>query len=231
VAPIELTTEDGATVFVEGIVDRVDIMHRRDGQPYVRVVDYKSGSKTFTLSDIYYGLNMQMLIYLFSIWQNGRMELEGALPAGVLYMPARSRFVAAERHTSPEELSRERAKTFKMSGLVLEDEQVIEGMEQNARGIFIPAKLRPDGTVDGSSSVASLAQMGRLKAKIEKNISDMAQLLLAGQIAALPVSGSGYTPCSYCDYRQVCGYEEGHPCKEITKMKPAEVFEKLEEES
>ncbi len=229
VPPLELTTPDGATVLVEGIVDRVDIM-RRGEKKYVRVVDYKSGSKKFQLSDVYYGLNMQMLIYLFSIWQNGREELRDTLPAGVLYMPAHSRFVRTDRHISDQELGAERAKTYQMSGLVLEDREVIQGMEQEAKGIFIPAKLKPDDTVDAASSVATLAQMGKLKTRIEKNITQMAQLLLDGQIAALPVSDARYNPCSYCDYRQLCGYEEGHPCKELEKLKPSEFFDRLEED-
>ena len=99
VAPLELMLENGVRVSVEGIVDRVDLMEK-DGKKYVRVVDYKSGSKNFQLDDVYYGLNLQMLIYLFSIWKNGTGELANCLPAGVLYLPAKDHIITASRDTS-----------------------------------------------------------------------------------------------------------------------------------
>ena len=56
VAPLQLRLDDGTEVLVEGVVDRVDLMEK-EGRRYVRVVDYKSGSKNFKLDDVYYGLN------------------------------------------------------------------------------------------------------------------------------------------------------------------------------
>ena len=119
VAPLELSLPDGTRVSVEGIVDRVDLMEK-DGRKYVRVVDYKSGSKAFRLDDVYYGLNLQMLIYLFSIWKNGKGELADCLPAGVLYLPAKDHIISTSREASDEQVEREHQKRYKMSGLVLE---------------------------------------------------------------------------------------------------------------
>lgn len=81
VAPLELMLENGVRVSVEGIVDRVDLMEK-DGKKYVRVVDYKSGSKNFQLDDVYYGLNLQMLIYLFSIWKTEQESLQTVFRQG-----------------------------------------------------------------------------------------------------------------------------------------------------
>lgn len=229
IEPLYLTTPAGTQVFVEGTVDRVDVLEK-GGRRYVRVVDYKSGSKTFQLSDIYYGLNMQMLIYLFSIWQNGREDLADALPAGVLYMPARSSYLSTDRGTPREELERERAKTYRMSGLILEDSQVVAGMERELQGIFIPAKQKADGSWDSASALANLARMGKLKERIEGNITKMAKSLLEGAVEALPVSGGDYHPCEYCDFAAVCGHEEGAPTRVVERMKNEALFQLLEQD-
>lgn len=217
VKPLELTTPDGVTVSVEGVVDRVDVMEK-DGKKYVRVIDYKSGSKTFNLSDIFYGLNMQMLIYLFSICQNGTGELEGALPAGVLYLPAKNVIVTADRGESDALVAAQQQKKRRMNGLILEDKDVVLGMEQDGKGVFIPAKLKADGELDARSSLASLEEMGQLKTKIEEEILAMAKELSAGKVEPLPVSGLGYDPCVYCEYRQVCGFEDGDRVRTIAEL-------------
>ncbi len=81
---------------VDGKIDRVDLMDR-DGVRYLRVVDYKTGKKEFRLSDIVYGMNMQMLIYLAALCENGGKRYGEFQPAGVLYMPANRPSVPAER--------------------------------------------------------------------------------------------------------------------------------------
>ena len=126
----------------------------------VRVVDYKSGSKVFRLDDVYYGLNLQMLIYLFTIWKNGTGRLEDALPAGVLYLPARDHIINTSRNASDQQVEQEHTKKYKMNGLVLEDPVCVYGMEQKAAGVFIPVKVKDSGGFDARSSLATLEQMG-----------------------------------------------------------------------
>ena len=88
VAPYSLPLPDGGTLQIKGSIDRVDRMER-DGKAYLRVVDYKSGGKEFLLSDVLNGLNMQMLIYLMCLWQNGAQRYGEVVPAGILYMPVK----------------------------------------------------------------------------------------------------------------------------------------------
>lgn len=97
VSPLHVKTADGQDVWVSGFIDRVDVMEQ-NGRKYVRVIDYKTGTKSFQLSDVFYGLNMQMLLYLFAIWQNGQKGLKNAYPAGILYC----------RRTTPSPLPRAR---------------------------------------------------------------------------------------------------------------------------
>ena len=139
VRPLTLTLPDGARISVQGKVDRVDVC-RENGRTYLRVVDYKTGSKQFDLSQVAEGLNLQMLIYLMAIWENGGERYGPVTPAGVLYLPARLPLVSVPRDTQGEELEKAQTRAMRMNGLLLDDPAVIEAMEPGAAGLFIPAK-------------------------------------------------------------------------------------------
>lgn len=228
VEPLRLETADGVSVVVEGVIDRVDIM-KKNGKRYVRVVDYKSGAKSFALHDILYGLNLQMLLYLFTIQENGTGELAETIPAGVLYMPVREHFISESRDAGDEKLAAEREKQWRMSGLLLEDEEVLRGMEREVAGVFIPAKLGKNG-LDAKSSLAGKAEMGRLSRKVKEMVVKMAESLTGGGIGATPVLAEDYLTCEYCDYRAVCGFEPGDPIREVAKIERPEIYKLLEEE-
>lgn len=206
-APLHVQTPDGRNIFISGYVDRVDVMEK-DGRKYVRVIDYKTGTKSFKLADVFYGLNMQMLLYLFAIWQNGREKLQNAFPAGILYLPAHNPITTAAREQDAQSIMSQNAKSLRMNGLVLNDPEVIAGMEKHAQGLYIPVKLKKDGTPDAYSSVCSLAKMGVLKRRVEATLCEMASRMFAGDIAAIPVDGSDYKPCGYCEYASVCLHTE-----------------------
>lgn len=226
VPPLVLPLPSGGKVSVEGVVDRVDLMHASDGV-YVRVVDYKSGAKTFSLSDALYGLNMQMLIYLFSIWEQGGGRFSGALPAGVLYFPARDSILSQGRDATEEELEQQRRKSFRMNGLLLDQLEVIYGMEKSGAGLYIPARVRKDGTLDSNSSAASMAQMKALSGYVKGKISGMASHLQAGSIPALPAFGAGYEGCAWCDYRSVCLREDADPVRELLSLDAKDAWETI----
>lgn len=229
IEPLRLETPDGATVVVEGVVDRVDVMNK-SGKRYVRVVDYKSGVKSFALHDVLYGLNMQMLLYLFTIAENGAGELAGAVPAGVLYMPARERYMSAARDADGETVRKTRERELRMNGLLLEDEEVLRGMERDIAGVYIPAKLDKNGRLDAASSVAGSAELGRLARKVKEQVADMARSLGKGAVEACPVEADGARSCEYCDYREVCGFEPGDAVRRIVKLDRDEFFKLIEEE-
>lgn len=240
VGALEVLAPDGTTVSVEGRIDRVDI-YEKNGVKYVRVIDYKTGEKKFELSDVYYGINMQMLLYLFSIWNTKSGKYQNSLPAGILYMPAKQLEAEYARHDKESEIEQKARKKYCMSGLVLEDEDVIEAMEQEVKGIFIPVKKlakekkeerggeQVTVKYDAYSRLASLGELGKLKRYAEKLIGDMALELHRGNIDAVPLSGER-TPCGYCPYQTVCGRQEDGACVEMQKFDSKQVFfERIEE--
>ncbi|MEM0528962.1 PD-(D/E)XK nuclease family protein [Zongyangia sp. HA2173] len=226
--PVELVSKTGEHILVEGIIDRVDMAVVR-GKKYVRVVDYKSGVKQFSLSDIAYGLNMQMLIYLFSLWENGAGKYKDCYPAGVLYMPAKSEIITADRHATPEQMEQEHAKTLKMNGLLLEDEEVVEAMEPEVRGVFIPAKKKKDGTFDKLSSLATLARLGKLSRHVNDEIIRMADALCQGRIGADPVEQGGIPACHWCDFQAVCKHEGGDGAHLLPTLDKETFYAQLDE--
>jgi ATP-dependent helicase/nuclease subunit B len=236
VEPYEIALPDGGKLKVGGKIDRVDTM-RVDGKTYLRVVDYKTGYKTFNLNDLLYGLNLQMFIYLFTICANAK-DRYGALkllPAGVLYVPAKRPEISAPRGMSEAAIKIEVSRELRMNGLVVDEPDVILGMESSGAGRFVPASLKTDVdedgcvhyAVSGRSSVASLEQFGILKRHIEETLKAMAKSLRAGDAAAVPVSGLSYRPCDYCDYSCVCGFGPGCEVKNITSVDRAEIWDRL----
>jgi ATP-dependent helicase/nuclease subunit B len=229
VAPLELVTADGTTVLVEGVVDRVDVMERGENR-YIRVVDYKSGGKEFRLDDVLYGLNLQMLLYLFTIAENGKGMFENAIPAGVLYLPVHAQYFNSARNEKEEKAAADLKRQWKMSGLLLEDEISLRGMEQELKGVFIPAKITAGGTLDKRSALAGKAAMGRLSRKVKELIAEMAESLSRGGISSCPVSSRGHNPCDYCDYATLCGFEPGDEALTVEPMNLEEALAALEKE-
>ncbi len=222
---------DEGKIFVRGSVDRVDIMEK-NGEKYIRVVDYKTGGKDFRLYEVLEGINMQMLIYLFAIQENGRNIYENALPAGVLYKPAKFGQIRTKRYASEAEIEKERKKDGKYSGLVLADEDVIYGMDKEMSGDIIGVKIveNKDNTVTFKGSVATLSQMGKLKERVDRIIAEMGNALHRGEIEVLPFEHGSDKACTYCDYKDVCMRQDGDISRRSQPMKNEEIYEILESE-
>ncbi len=220
-----LTLPTGQTVTIRGKVDRADLM-KKDGRTYLRIVDYKTGTKTFDLSDIMYGLNLQMLIYLSVLSRNSEDYFKGnVIPAGVLYMPAVVPVVDAAFDTSTEAVLKERMKKLRMNGLILSDMDVLEAMEKECAGVYIPVSSKGD-TVKGTDNLASLEEFGAIFSKIDSLIAQMSTELHNGNVEAEPAAVC-YDACEYCPYSSVCGHKEGDKKRNIFKLDRKEIIREL----
>ena len=215
----------GQNVAVCGSVDRVDVMHTDNGA-YLRIIDYKTGGKTFRLSDILFGLNLQMLLYLCSIHANGAERYGETIPAGILYMPAVVPNIIADG-LSEDKINEKIDADFKMNGLLLDDVRVIKGMDKTEGAKYIPIKIKGGSNVK-SDSLATLEQMGKLFRKLNDTVGRMGEKLYDGDIAAVPLKG-GADACEYCPYGSVCAYRQGDPVT-VFSMKADEVYEQLDSE-
>lgn len=207
--PVELEV-DGVTVSVSGFVDRVDGWEK-DGRLYLRVVDYKTGRKSFDLTDVKNGLGLQMLLYLFTLKNEGK-DLFGKeiIPAGVLYLPAREALVAGSRAMSEEERQKAVDKELTRKGLVLGEPDVLEAMEHTDGDFrFLPLRLLSKGGIKGEALVTA-ERLGKLERHTRKILGEVAAELAAGNIAADPFwRGPQQNACQYCDYAAACQFREG----------------------
>ena len=224
VVSLRLPTTLGS-VQVRGSVDRVDIFRRFDGTVYVRVVDYKTGTKVFDMNELTAGLGTQMLLYLFILCDNSRRYLEGEgvlRPAGVLYHPLSDLVVDRGQDTA------ERLKQMRMSGILLDDPSVVLAMEKAGDSLFVPAKLNKEGKPTGN--VVTLHQFDLLRKTVEALLVGMADALTQGDIAALPLQKGKHTPCTYCDYRAVCARDGEDPVRELSPKTMKQVLADMEDE-
>lgn len=220
--PLKVETGLGRTVTVGGTIDRVDVYHSPGGQDFVRVIDYKTGRKVFKLADVLYGLNMQMLVYLAALVEDG-----GQAPAGILYMPAAEPTVSAERGESETDIAGRVDKQLRMNGMVLADTEIIQAMEDGARGRFIPAALNKDGSLRKSGAAPLTGeQMGVVLAYSKKLIAAMGRELTRGAAQAKP-NLKNHNACRLCPYGPVCGSEFEEKDVEADGTTQDEALEKM----
>lgn len=213
ISPFTLSLPNGMTVYLNGKIDRVDLCEQ-NGTKYLRVVDYKTGAKQYHLGDLYYGLNLQMLLYLFALLDD-TARYPDVLPAGVLYMPSGA--PGGERNRDDMQSVAEYFNShFRMSGTVLCDRGVLSAMEKDVAGVYIPAALAAEDTGTGApvltadSQVFDSTQLANLRAYIEDLLRQCAEGYAQGDVAPSPMQrrsdGLFYSnACRTCSFAGICG--------------------------
>ncbi len=231
--PAVTITEGSETLSVSGKVDRVDgWLH--DGKLYLRVVDYKTGRKSFDLSELRYGMGIQMLLYLFTLEKEGLTYFgQPIVPAGVLYHPARDVILKKERGIKPDKLEAALRKELGRSGLVLAEPEVLRAMEHSAleSPCYLPIRVNKDGALSGS--IASAERLGKLGHYVEGLLHQIAREISSGNIDADPFGrGPGERACDWCDFASACGFWEGHGgdrVRYLQKTEPEEFWQFIDE--
>ncbi len=188
-----------AQLTLSGITDRIDLYISSRGR-FIRVVDYKTGKKTFSLADLLSGKNMQMFLYLFALTSSDENFCDCA-NAGVLYYHANEMSPSLARTSSDAELEKLKSKSRKMIGVILDDEEIIASMDKGA-GV-IPIVRNKDGTISKSSmkNLLNHEKFSSLDRYCTETLKRCGERILSGNIAALPCGDA----CTYCDYKNVCG--------------------------
>ena len=204
---IRLGDEENA-VNLTGIADRVDGWTDRDGQLWLRIVDYKTGKKQFCLSDLIYGKNMQMLLYLFALCDRaGELFGRKAQPAGVLYLPAHEDLLQFDRRPEADDEDKERKKGKRRSGILTDSGEVLLAWEKVAEGekpIYRPVKTTR------SNPEISKKDFDLLHSFLDNSLRRMGEDIHGGSIEAAPAWVSETeNACSHCDFLSICGFSEG----------------------
>ena len=208
----EIGLDDGTKMFMRGMVDRVDT-YKKGNDVYIRIVDYKTGTQDFSLDDIEKGLNLQMLIYLFAIWNTKdrsfkeRINCSGdIIPAGVLYFSASAPSVKIEKEDDLNNVYSNASKSIKRKGLLINDIDVLRAMEKGLNGEYIPVKLYKNGNLSNSQYLHTLEEFGALSKKIDKILNDIAMNMKSGKVSAAPIDmkDDKKSPCVYCKFKPIC---------------------------
>ncbi len=201
---------DGTEICMRGVIDRVDV-YREGDTTYVRVVDYKTGKKKFSLSDIYEGLNLQLLLYLFTIWKSPPGEFRRALagdgeiiPAGALYFSARPGEGKSDFMVYGEDCINAATAAVSRNGLVLSDKNIVAAMDREFSGKYAPATVDKHGNFKKSAALADIERFGKLYLDITDIITEIGERLAGGFAGATPKEKPNDSPCEYCKYMPVC---------------------------
>jgi len=221
------------SVSERGLIDRVD-GYEYGEKLYIRVVDYKTrkAAYKFEINDILQGRDMQMLIYLFSLAKYGReiygKEIE---PVGVLYVPARDVILSTSRNATEGEIEKKREDEMRRSGLVLNDSNVLEAMENSEVKRFLPVRTKKDGSFTGNSLVDK-TQIALLSKHVDNMMNNAKSNIKNGYNECNPYyKNENDNACVYCEYRSVCRFDEnmGDKYQLIGKKSTEEVWELLSE--
>lgn len=229
-----------SSIYIGGKIDRID-MCTVNNKKYIRIIDYKTGNKSINFTDIQRGLNLQMLIYLFAIYQNGEEEFGDFIPAGILYMPATGvmkSYTISDRNPSDEKIKETIKKGFRKNGLILNSPENIEAMEkieEGNNGQYIPLRMSKDGKIfktDAEKFLISKFELDSMFVFVKNQIKKMYRSLLDGMIEQTPIniSENQMTSCDYCDYKEICNPENIKTIPKVKKLTKSEFFNILNEE-
>lgn len=212
---------------LRGFVDRVDIWEE-NGMHYFRVVDYKTGRKDFDYCDIFNGVGLQMLLYLFALERSGQSIL-GSHPvaSGVQYFPARVPFVAADGRLTDEEAQKAREKEWVRKGLLLADEQVLHAMEPDDEMRKLCCTRKKDGSLSGD--LADKEQLTLLREYVFGLLQGMVNEIASGNIAPNPYTrGTSHNACTYCPYGSICHKNDVTGRRNYKAMNAQEFWDSVE---
>ncbi len=234
--------EKGKSISFSGTIDRVDIYKKTndDGSVqdvYVRVVDYKTGKKTFSISDVEQGVNLQMLLYLFALCRSSSSEFKKAigtpedkspLPAGVVYLSAPIKSIAAADYNAATTTLSDAQAHYSRTGLLLSDYEVLLAMNSDFDPDYLMGTKRkeikvskskkakpfepkadeivsPDGNyVLSGGSLASAEAFNNLYGELEATITRIGNELIGGKADAIPMENGNGSPCQYCSAKPIC---------------------------
>ncbi len=231
--PITLKLPSGEEIKLVGRIDRVDTMETEEGT-YLRIIDYKSGNKAFKLSDVYYGLQIQLITYLDALWENDAQKLrKPILPGGILYFRIDDPIVKGSVGTEEEDIEKEIMKQLKMKGLLLADVKLIREMDRELEGdsLIIPARINKGEVLGSTSSVATDKQFKILQQHVKKLLMKLGEEMLQGNVSISPYKQKKFTSCTYCNYSAICQFDprlKDNNYRNLQELKDDEVWNRME---
>ncbi|MCM1175300.1 MAG: helicase-exonuclease AddAB subunit AddB [Blautia sp.] len=219
---------------LRGRIDRIDACEEED-TVYVKVIDYKSGSRKFDLAALYYGLQLQLVVYM-----NAAVEIEQKkhpgkkiVPAAMLYYHIADPVIEDGQALTPEQLNRKILQELKTTGLVNSDDKAVRLLdgEFTGKSDILPIERKKDGSFSAYSSVISDEDMTVISNYVNHKIKELGTGILQGNISVNPCEQNGNSSCTYCAYRSICGYDTeiaGYEMRQLENLPPEEAVRRME---
>lgn len=219
----------GMNAILRGFVDRVDTWVQGKTN-YYRVVDYKTGRKDFDYCDVFNGVGLQMLLYMFALKHSGEDLLgENPVAAGVQYFPARAPYITSDGKLEEAEAQKARKSDWKRKGLLLHDEAVLQAMEPGESPQRMCYTVKKDGTITGD--LADRDQLKMLEGYVFRVLAKMVEDIASGNVEPNPYTrGSSHSACAFCPYGSICHekYVEGR--RNYKTMSAQRFWDEIEKE-
>jgi len=233
VPPILLELPNGETIFLEGRIDRIDVYDDGD-EKHVKIVDYKSGSRKFHLSDVFYGLQIQLVVYLDAVIQNAHyLKADSLSPSGMFYFKIDDPMVESDTY-NPDKIESQIRQALRMDGLTVKDVNVIqaidETLEPGGKSDVIPVELKKDGEISSRSSAVEAEDFKLLIQHVRSLMAQIGQEIVGGKVKIEPCRYSGITSCDYCPYKGICQFDplfENNKFRYMKKKKDDEVLDEI----
>lgn len=229
---VMLNLQDDEKVYLQGRIDRIDTLDL-DGQTYIRIIDYKTGAKKFDLNELYYGLQMQLLVYLDAIIKNSKYILEKqVVPGAVLYFKVDDPIIKSKKEMTTEEVETEVLEELKLKGLVLKDAKVVKAMDRDIEGysLVIPAAFKKDGDFKSTSDVVTEEEFTLLREYANRKMISLCEDMLCGDIKIEPTKQANRSYCEYCDFSSICQFDtsiKDNKYKIVGKKSRTEIWDNI----
>ncbi|MGD6895937.1 helicase-exonuclease AddAB subunit AddB [Bacillus infantis] len=235
--PLSFKLRNGTNMELVGRIDRVDKAENENGV-YLRVIDYKSSARDLNISEVYYGLALQMLTYLdIIITHSGDIAGKKADPAGVMYFHVHNPIVNSPKLLTLDEIEEEIFKKFKMNGLLLGDENVLRLMDKtidSGDSSIISAGFKKDGTITKRSKVATRDDFESLRKFVRGTYTKTGDAIISGSADISPYKMKDKVPCTFCSFKSVCQFDESVESNEYRVLSPKsneELMDKIRKEA
>jgi len=233
---LQFTLNQEERMYLKGRIDRIDT-YETDEKVYVKIIDYKTGNTSFQMLNLYYGLQLQLVVYLNAA--KGIVEKKypqkEIVPAGIFYYHVDDPYIEGERDISTEKLYETILEQLKLDGMVNSEEEVYRAMDVTMEDTshVIPIRLKKDGTLYGTSKVLSETAFKNMEDFAVKKIKELGTSMMQGDMKASPYRQDKNNACTYCNYKSICGFDEkvkGYEYRILEKsVKNEEILKKINE--
>ena len=232
---VDVTLSQEEKMRLTGRIDRVDVVER-DKQVYVKVIDYKSGTHQFQLASVYYGLQLQLVVYM-----NAAMELvakkypdKEVVPAALLYYHVEDPMVEAEGGAGEEDINEMIQKQLRMSGVVNAQDRIVELLDKELKdkSLVIPVERKKDCSFSARSSIMSSEELSLVSDYVNHKVREIGRDILSGHKEINPYETTKKDACEYCAYKKVCGFDSslpGYEKRQLAESEQAVIYEKMKE--